>query len=264
MEFSGQRWALGIEYDGAGFSGWQLQDGPRTVQEELERALASVAGQPIRVSVAGRTDAGVHAVCQVVHFDSPVVRPEIAWVRGSNRFLPRDVSVLWARAVPQDFHARFSATGRSYRYLILNRRERPALAANRATWVPQLLDHLAMQGAANRLLGTHDFSAFRAAGCQAKNPVRSLRRLTIERRGDLLIATVEANAFLHHMVRNLMGTLLFVGRGERPADWVAEVLASRDRRLAGTTAPADGLYFLRAAYPDEYALPVCSDVLFGA
>lgn len=264
MDFSGQRWALGIEYDGDGFSGWQLQDGPRTVQEELEWALASVVGQPVRVSVAGRTDAGVHAVCQVAHFDSPVIRPEIAWVRGSNRFLPRDVSVRWARAVPQDFHARFSATGRSYRYLILNRQVRPALGAKRVTWVPRTLDHLAMQEAANLLLGTHDFSAFRAAGCQAKNPVRSLRCLEIERRGDLLIATVEANAFLHHMVHNLMGTLLFVGRGERPADWVAEVLASRDRRLAGTTAPADGLYFLRAAYPDQYGLPDCGDAFFGA
>ncbi|MEY2343092.1 tRNA pseudouridine(38-40) synthase TruA [Acidithiobacillus sp. IBUN Pt1247-S3] len=260
MGLVGQRWALGVEYDGSGFAGWQLQDGPRTVQGVLEGALAAIAGHPIRVSVAGRTDAGVHALCQVLHFDSSVVRPEIAWVRGSNRFLPREIAVRWAKPVPQDFHARFSATGRSYRYLILNRQERPALAAGRVTWVPQPLDHRAMQEASSLLLGTHDFSAFRASACQAKSPVRSLRRLDLERRDDLLIATVEANAFLHHMVRNLIGTLLFVGRGERPPGWVAEVLASCDRRLAGATAPADGLYFHSVSYPQIYRIPSCSGI----
>ncbi len=253
-----QRWALGVEYDGAHFCGWQLQDGPPTIQGALEDALAAVADRPIRLTVAGRTDAGVHALCQVAHFDTPVVRSALAWVRGTNRFLPRAISVQWARPVPADFHARFSATGRSYRYLIVNRAERPALAAGRATWIPQTLDERRMQDAAQLLLGTHDFSAFRAAACQAKSPVRTLRRLDIERRGDLLIAAVEANAFLHHMVRNLMGTLLFVGRGERSPEWVGEVLTSRDRRLAGTTAPPDGLYFYSVSYPSNYPIPSCS------
>jgi tRNA pseudouridine38-40 synthase len=257
-----QRWALGLEYDGSGYAGWQLQDGPRTIQGELEAALSAVADVPIRVIVAGRTDAGVHALCQVVHFDSPVSRPEIAWVRGCNRFLPTAVSVRWAKPVPADFHARFSATQRSYRYLILNRPERPALFADRVTWVAQALDHERMAEAAQLLLGTHDFSAFRAAGCQAKSPVRTLSRFAIERQADMLIATLEANAFLHHMVRNLMGTLLLVGRGERPVAWVEEVLTSRDRSRAGMTAPPDGLYFHSVVYPDRFPLPGCPSI-FG-
>ncbi|MEL5850096.1 MAG: tRNA pseudouridine(38-40) synthase TruA, partial [Candidatus Igneacidithiobacillus chanchocoensis] len=236
------------------------QPGRRTVQGELERALAAVGELAQPVTVAGSTDAGVHALCQVLHFDSPVSRPEIAWVRGCNRFLPMAVSVRWAKAVPTDFHARFSATQRSYRYLILNRAERPALLAGRVTWIPQALDHERMAEAAELLLGTHDFSAFRAAGCQAKSPVRTLSRFAIERQADMLVATLEANAFLHHMVRNLMGTLLLVGRGERPVAWVEEVLASRDRTRAGMTAPPGGLYFHSVAYPEKYQLPGCSGI----
>jgi len=251
-----QRWALGIEYNGEGFAGWQIQDGLPTIQGALEEALSAVAVAPIGVVVAGRTDSGVHALCQVVHFDAPVYRPALAWVRGGNRFLPEKVSIRWAKPVPPDFHARFSATGRQYRYLILNRRERPALDRGRVTWVPQHLDQEKMQQAAKLLLGTHDFSAFRAADCQAKSPIRTLRRLDIERSGEYLEIHCEANAFLHHMVRNLVGSLLLVGKGERSPTWIEQVLASKDRRAAGMTAPAEGLYFLHPQYPASYDLPI--------
>ena len=254
--FPGTRWALGLEYDGNGFCGWQRQPGRDSVQEVLETALGRVAQHPVTVVVAGRTDTGVHALCQVVHFDSPAQRSPEAWVRGGNTYLPPGVAIRWARIVPGDFHARFSATARRYRYVILNRRVRPALWRNHTAWICRPLDVLAMQAAARSLRGTHDFSAFRASACQAKSPVRDLCQLRVTRRGDLIAVDAEANGFLHHMVRNLAGVLIAIGRGERPVGWAAEVLASRDRCQAGITAPPGGLYFVAPRYPAHFGLPV--------
>ena len=250
------RIALGIEYDGAGFKGWQLQrHGVRTVQGELEDALARVAAHPVRLSCAGRTDTGVHAVGQVVHFDTEAEREPRNWVLGGNVNLPPDVAIHWARAVDPRFHARFSAQARSYRYLILNRPTRSSLLHGRTTWVHRTLDADLMHAAGQALVGTHDFSSYRAIGCQAKSPVRTLHRLAVHRRGDLIELYVHANAFLHHMIRNIAGVLMAIGRAERPTDWAAEVLELQDRTLGGVTAPPDGLYFERVWYPDEYAIP---------
>ncbi len=256
MPMSGTRWALGLEYDGHGFCGWQRQSDQESVQGVLETALSHVAQCPITVIVAGRTDTGVHALCQVVHFDSPVVRPPEAWVRGANTCLPKGVALRWAQAVPDHFHARFSAMARRYRYMILNQREKPALWRNHTAWIYRPLDVQAMQVAAQTLLGTHDFSAFRASACQAKSPIRDLCRLQVTRRGDLIAIDAEANGFLHHMVRNLAGVLIAVGKGDRPVGWAAEVLASCDRCQAGVTAPPGGLYFVAPRYPAEFGLPV--------
>ncbi|MHB8980423.1 MAG: tRNA pseudouridine(38-40) synthase TruA [Acidithiobacillus ferrooxidans] len=252
----GTRWALGLEYDGNGFCGWQRQLDQDSVQGVVEAALSRVAQCPISVVVAGRTDTGVHALCQVVHFDSPVVRRPEAWVRGANTALPAGVALRWARVVPDSFHARFSATARRYRYVILNRREKSALWRNHTAWIYSPLDVEAMQAAAQTLLGTHDFSAFRASACQAKSPVRNLCQLRVVRRGDLIAVDAEANGFLHHMVRNLVGVLIAIGKADRPVDWAAEVLASRDRCRAGVTAPPGGLYFVAPRYPAEFGLPV--------
>ncbi len=248
---------MGLEYAGSRFCGWQRQTGQDSIQGALEHALSQVAAETIQVTVAGRTDAGVHALCQVVHFETRILRSPISWVRGGNRFLPPDISIRWARRVPPEFHARFSATGRKYRYLILNRRERPGLFAGQIAWHPLHLEPVPMQEAAAMLLGTHDFSSFRASGCQARSPVRTLRRLDVWRRGDMVGIEAEANAFLHHMVRNLAGVLMKVGRGERPPEWAAGVLASRDRRCAAVTAPGSGLYFAGALYPEAFCLPAC-------
>lgn len=249
------RIALGLEYDGRAFRGWQVQENTRTVQASVEAALARIAGHDLRVHCAGRTDAGVHACGQVVHFETDVQRPLRAWVLGANVHLPEDVAVLWAVPVEDDFHARFSATGRVYRYLILNRPSRPALFRGRAAWECRPLDAAAMGDAARHLLGEHDFSSFRAVGCQAKHPVRELRRLEVSRQGQWVCLEAEANGFLHHMVRNIAGVLMAVGAGKRPSDWVREVLERRDRRLGGVTAPADGLYLTRVEYPRRFALP---------
>lgn len=250
------RIALGIEYEGSNFRGWQSQqDGVRTVQTTLEAALSRVADRPVAVVCAGRTDAGVHGAGQVVHFDTDAVRSPHAWVMGTNSHLPADVALTWAQPVPEDFHARFSAVARRYRYLILNRRYRPALAAGRATHWYRPLDAARMHEAGQALLGEHDFSSFRAAGCQAEHPVRALYALEVRRDGDRVVLEVEANAFLHHMVRNIAGVLLAIGGGERPVGWAAEVLAQCDRRCGGVTAPADGLYFLHVQYPQRYGLP---------
>ncbi len=253
---SGTRWALGLEYDGNGFCGWQRQLDQESVQGVLETALSRVAQCPVTVIVAGRTDTGVHALCQVVHFDSPVVRPPAAWVRGANTFLPKGVALRWARIVPDRFHARFSATARRYRYVILNRREKSALWRNHTAWIYSPLDVQAMQAAAQTLVGIHDFSAFRASACQAKSPIRNLCQLQVTRRGELIAIDAEANGFLHHMVRNLAGVLIAIGSGERPVGWAVEVLASRDRCQAGVTAPPGGLYFVAPRYPAEFGLPV--------
>ncbi len=250
------RIALGVEYDGTDFCGWQRQkSGVRTVQEELERGLASVANEPVRVHCAGRTDTGVHGVGQVVHIDTTAERSPRSWILGTNCNLPPDLNLTWAKEVDARFHARFSATRRTYRYLILNRTSRSSLHRNRAVWIHRPLDAEKMHAAAQRLTGTHDFSSFRALGCQARSPVRTLSRLDVSRRGDRVVIDVEAPSFLHHMVRNLAGVLMAVGRGDRPVAWAQEVLERRDRTKGGVTAPPEGLYLMRVGYPAGFEIP---------
>lgn len=249
------RFALGLEYDGRRYSGWQSQPSGNTVQDRLEAALAGIAGSKTAVVCAGRTDTGVHAIEQVVHFDTQAERPLTAWVRGVNAKLPDDIAVRWACQVSMDFHARFAATGRRYSYVLLNRRERPGLASGKVGWCHHALDEEAMRAAAACLLGEHDFSSFRSAECQAKSPVKLLRLCRIERHGDRIVFDLAANAFLHHMVRNLVGSLVYVGMGRRPPEWLAAVLAARDRSLAAPTFMADGLYFVGADYEEKWGLP---------
>jgi len=255
------RIAFGLEYDGSRFRGFQRQQQRPTVQEVLEDALATVADEPITVHCAGRTDTGVHAACQVIHIETRAERRERAWVLGANSNLPGSVAVRWARFVDGDFHARFSARGRYYRYRILNRWIRPGLHAGRVAWERRPLDAGRMHEAAQALVGEHDFSSFRALGCQARHARRHLKSISIERDGDELILDVAANAFLYHMVRNIAGTLIAVGCGEREPAWVAEVLAARDRSLAGVTAPPEGLYFMGVDYPAHPELPSKSEDL---
>ncbi|MCB1606590.1 MAG: tRNA pseudouridine(38-40) synthase TruA [Xanthomonadales bacterium] len=250
-----QRIALGVEYDGTDYYGWQIQAQSPTVQEVLQQALAQVADHPIEVVCAGRTDTGVHGRCQVVHFDTRAPRSERSWVLGANSNLPDTVAVRWAQQVPESFHARFSARRRSYRYRLLNRWVRPGLGGRYLAWERRPLALAPMQAAATLLLGEHDFSAFRTVHCQAPSPVRTLYRLTITANQDEFVFEAQANGFLHHMVRNLVGSLLVVGRGEQPPEWVAEVLRSGDRCQAGPTAPSAGLCFLGPAYPLEWGLP---------
>ncbi|MGB0713286.1 MAG: tRNA pseudouridine(38-40) synthase TruA [Gammaproteobacteria bacterium] len=250
------RIAVGVEYDGSLFHGWQIQEGVDTVQAALEQALGRVNNAPITLHCAGRTDAGVHAVGQVAHFETDSERSERSWVLGANVNLPAGVSVNWAMRVPDEFHARFGGRRRAYRYVILNRWTRPGLLCGRVSWERNPLDLEAMRAAAPSLLGEHDFSSFRAVACQAKNPVRTLHRLDLSRVGDFVVMDIEANAFLHHMVRNIAGTLMAVGKGDRPVDWVAEVLDARDRRRAGVTAPPGGLYFMWVRYEDRFGIPV--------
>jgi tRNA pseudouridine38-40 synthase len=249
------RYALGVEYDGGAYKGWQIQPHAPSIQQTLNEALSQVADEPVACVGAGRTDTGVHARGQVVHFDTVAVRPARAWVLGLNSLLPDDISVLWAQAVPADFHARYSAVGRSYRYVVLNRPVRSALWLRRAWWVRQPLDAAAMQAAARFLVGEHDFSAFRASACQSASPVRELRRLDVRREGALVVIDCEANAFLHHMVRNMAGSLVRVGKGEAEPGWLGELLADRDRRLAGMTAPPWGLCLTAVAYAGHWGLP---------
>jgi len=250
------RIVLGLEYDGSEFCGWQSQAGGGAVQDALESALSVVADAPTRVVCAGRTDAGVHALAQVVHFDTDAVRPDTAWVRGVNAHLPDSVAVRWAQPVSGEFHARFSARGRRYRYLLLNRAERPGLMARRVGWFHRPLDANAMAAAAVLLVGEHDFSAFRSIECQAKSPVKTLRRADVTRHGDLLVFEFEASAFLHHMVRNLVGTLVYVGKGAHSPEWVAAILAGRDRAHAAPTFEACGLYFAGVDYDQVWQLKV--------
>ncbi len=249
------RIALGIEYDGSRFLGWQTQPGGGAVQDALEPALSGIASESVSVTCAGRTDRGVHAREQVVHFDTQASRPESAWVRGANALLPGSVAVMWAREVSPEFHARYAARARTYRYVLLNRPVRPALAARYAGWFHAPLDVAAMRDAAARLVGEHDFSAFRSAECQAKSPLRTLRALEVEQRGERIDFVVRANAFLHHMVRNLVGTLIYVGKGKHPARWVSEVLESRDRSRAAPTFAAEGLYLEKVDYEARWNLP---------
>ena len=256
----GLRIALGLEYEGVGFCGWQSQPNGCAVQDALERALTQVAAENIVTVCAGRTDAGVHALAQVVHFDIEVERPALAWIRGANALLPDSVAVNWACAVRPDFHARFSATGRRYVYWVLNRAQRPGLLRGRVGWFYRRLDERAMQQGAQCLIGSHDFSAFRAAECQAKTPVKTLRQLEISRRGDLIRFEFSADAFLQHMVRNIVGALVYVGSGRQPPAWINELLESRDRTRAAPTFTASGLYLAAVEYDASWGLPSNPDV----
>lgn len=250
------RIALALEYSGSGFCGFQSQPSGCGVQDALERALGAIAGHRVGATAAGRTDAGVHAVSQIVHFDSHAARPSTAWVRGVNAHLPATAAVLWAQPVADpSFHARFAATARHYTYLLCDRPERPALNASRVGWYHQPLDVGAMQAGARCLVGEHDFSSFRAAGCQAKSPVKTIVRLDVARHGNLVRVDCSANAFLHHMIRNVVGALVYVGAGRQPAQWMAQLLKARDRTLAAPTFAADGLYFCGADYDSRFGLP---------
>lgn len=255
------RYALGVEYDGSDFHGWQRltphgeSGGPPTLQATLEEALSGVAAHPVETICAGRTDAGVHAECQVVHFDSDAPRTPRAWTLGTTSRLPPSMRIRWCAPVPDDFNARFSARARRYRYRLLNHQVRPALGRQWLAWERRPLDADAMHRAAQRLLGERDFSAFRTVHCQAAHARRDLQRLDVAREGDIVGFTVQANAFLHHQVRNMVGSLLEVGTGERPEEWIAEILEGRDRTLAGPTAPAQGLVFVSPRYPRTWPLP---------
>jgi len=244
-----------LEYDGSHFSGWQRQDHARSVQAIVEEALSRVADEPIQVTVAGRTDAGVHALAQVIHFDTSATRSDYSWVRGANSHLPPDVALLWAGPVDDGFHARYSATGRHYHYVILNRLIRPTYLARRVTHEYRLLDVAPMQAAAKYLLGEHDFTSFRATECQAKSPMRELRALEVVRQDEFVHIRAHANAFLQHMVRNLAGVLMTIGAGEHEPDWAKAVLEARDRKVGGVTAAADGLYLREIEYPETFKLP---------
>jgi tRNA pseudouridine38-40 synthase len=249
------RIALGLEYNGSTFCGWQTQPSRCGVQDCLEAALRGIAGEHVETVCAGRTDAGVHALEQVVHFDAAAHRPESAWVRGVNASLPASLAVLWAREVDAEFHARYSAVRRGYRYVLLNRAVRPATDHGRVGWFHLPLDVARMSAAASLLAGEHDFSAFRSSECQARSPVRTLERIDIERRGEYVVFEFWANAFLHHMVRNLIGTLVYVGKGKHPPEWAREVLEQRDRARAAPTFDAAGLYLARVEYGAAWQLP---------
>jgi tRNA pseudouridine38-40 synthase len=249
------RVALGISYDGRGYQGWQSQPSGRTVQDRLEAALSQLAAQPVSTVCAGRTDAGVHALMQVAHFDTSSVRRDIAWVRGANTHLPRDISVEWAHAVPDAFHCRASALSRRYAYLLYMSPVRPSVHGGRVGWTMYPLDIAAMRAAAALLIGQHDFSSFRAAQCQALSPVKQMHGISISQRGAFLRFEFEASAFLHHMIRNIMGCLVAVGRGKRAPEWISEVLLARERRIAAPTFAPDGLYFLGPRYDPQWGLP---------
>ena len=253
----GDRVAMAVSYDGSAFHGWQSQRKPQvaTVQEALEQALGSIANAPVRVQCAGRTDAGVHASHQIVHFDSPSDRDEKAWVSGGNTHLPPKISIHWAKPVTEDFNARFSATARRYRYVILNTPSRSALLAGGVTWESRPLNERAMHEAGQALLGELDFTSYRAVACQSKTPMRNVHFLEVSRCGDMVVIDIQANAFLYHMVRNIAGVLLAIGTGIKPVAWAEEVLLAKDRKAATITAPPFGLYLVGVTYPDSFQLP---------
>lgn len=250
------RIALGLEYCGTRYAGWQRQGHASSIQQCVEEALSKVADQEVTVQCAGRTDAGVHALHQVIHFETTAVRESRAWVLGGNVNLPPDIGILWASQVSDDFHARFSATGRTYRYLILNRPARPGILHGRVTWEYRSLDENRMRQAAACLTGEHDFTSYRAVECQSSHPIRTVRRLDIVRQADRVIIEIEANAFLHHMVRNIAGVLMAIGAGKAAVEWSKQVLDARDRTMGGVTAAAAGLYLLNVSYPEIFQLPV--------
>jgi tRNA pseudouridine38-40 synthase len=242
--------AIGIEYKGTHFHGWQSQKNEiRTVQDYVEIALSKIANHKVRVFCAGRTDAGVHAKEQIIHFETTTHREEEAWVLGGNAHLPNDVSFLWSKVVNDDFHARFDAMAREYKYYIVNHKIRPCLLNGLVLWEPRKLDFKKMQEATKFLLGQHNFSAFRSSVCQAKSPIKTIEKINLSLKNEQIVLNIKADAFLHHMVRNIVGTLLKVGRGEKPINWIQEVLISQDRKKAGMTSPPEGLYFIKAFYP---------------
>jgi tRNA pseudouridine38-40 synthase len=251
------RYAMGVEYDGSEFKGWQQlgESGRPSVQASLQQALSSVADAPIKVMCAGRTDAGVHGYCQVVHFDTDVVRNLRGWTLGTTTRLPPAIAVRWCQPVADDFHARFSARARRYRYRLLNRQVRPALNRQSLSWERRPLDAALMHTAAQALLGENDFSAFRSVNCEALHARRELQAISVTRDGEVLEVCVQANAFLHHMVRNIVGSLILVGCGDKPVSWLGELLAGKDRTVAGPTAPPQGLVFVGPLYPDNWQLP---------
>ncbi|MET4616418.1 tRNA pseudouridine38-40 synthase [Stenotrophomonas sp. 2619] len=251
------RYAMGVEYDGSEFKGWQQlgESGRPSVQASLQEALSSVADAPIKVMCAGRTDAGVHGHCQVVHFDTDVIRNARGWTLGTTTRLPPAIAVRWCQPVADDFHARFSARARRYRYRLLNRQVRPALNRQSLSWERRPLDATLMHAAAQALLGENDFSAFRSVNCEALHARRELQAISVTRDGEVLEVCVQANAFLHHMVRNIVGSLILVGCGDKPVSWLGELLAGKDRTVAGPTAPPQGLVFVGPLYPDNWQLP---------
>jgi len=249
------RLALGISYNGQAYQGWQSQLSGQTVQDKLEAALGKFTVQRVSTLCAGRTDAGVHGLMQVVHFDTPLTRTPSSWVRGTNSFLPQDIAVEWAQAVPDEFHCRASALSRRYAYILLESPIRPSVDAGRVGWAFRPLDMEAIQQAAVHLLGEHDFTSFRASACQALSPVKTLQRIDISRRGAYWRFEFEANAFLHHMIRNIMGCLIAVGQHKHPPDWIRQVLSERDRDAAAPTFSPDGLYFLGPRYAPHWGIP---------
>ena len=258
------RYALGVEYDGTAFMGWQSQTHPgRTVQASVEEALCTVADHAVTVTCAGRTDAGVHATGQVIHFDTEARRSPRGWLLGVNSNLPADVAAGWIQEVPEAFHARFSAEARQYRYVIINRSTRPALTRAQMTWFYRPLDVARMQTATRHLVGEHDFSAFRSVECQSKQPVRTLERLDVRREGECIVIDAVADGFLHHMVRNIVGVLFAVGEGKREPEWARAVLESRERTLGGVTAPSNGLCLTAVKYPAHFGIPLPEGALFS-
>lgn len=256
------KYAACIEYDGTTYCGWQrLRDAP-SVQAEVEKALSRVANHEVKLTCAGRTDSGVHGIGQVIHFESDAIRNEKAWRMGCNTNLPDNIVLRWIQAVDETFHARFSAQSRRYRYIILNYKTRPALLHKKVCWYRDALDENLMQEAASRLLGENDFSSFRASGCQAKHAMRELQEITVTRDGKFVYVDIVANAFLHHMVRNIVGSLFEVGDGRRTVEWFSELLEVKDRTQAGITAPACGLYFVSVEYPGEFGLPLVAEPPF--
>lgn len=249
------RIALNVEYDGSQYHGWQSQPGLYTIQSVLERALSSVANEPVSVVCAGRTDTGVHAINQIVHFDTQKERTTRAWTHGANANLPKDVCVKWAQFVDDEFHARYSAIARQYRYIIYNASIRPALLRANVTWQYRSLNHVLMHEAAQCLIGEHDFTSFRSVECQSNTPMRSVNHLSVSRQGDYVFIDIEANAFLHHMVRNIAGVLIAVGSGKQEPSWVEEVLAAKDRKQGAETAPPYGLYLSKVIFPDSFDFP---------
>ena len=249
------RIAMGIEYNGSHYYGWQRLSDLVSVQQSLEEALSIVANHDVTVQCAGRTDTGVHAQAQVIHFETDSIRDERNWLLGTNANLPKDISVIWVQETTEEFHARFSAVARTYRYIINNSHSRPAILQQQTTWIHYYLDQQRMHAAAQLLVGRHDFNAYRAAGCQSKTSIRNVQLLNVTQQQNYIYIDIRADAFLHHMVRNIVGVLLAIGRGDREIDWSRQVLESQDRRQAGITAPANGLYMVSVDYPDQFKLP---------